>query len=193
RIILPIIVVAILTIALIGAFLAAWAAGWTLLSLIALLPAAGVGFGVASFAFVASLKWILMGRYREAVAPLWSPFVWLTELVTTFYEYLAAPFLTGLRGTPYLPIFLRVLGAKIGRRTFIDTVDFTEFDLVSIGDDAALNDDCGPQTHLFEDRVMKLGRVEIGALSTIGSGSIILYDASVGVEAMVGDLSIVMK
>ena len=193
RILLPIIVAAILTIALISAFLAAWAAGWTFLSLIALLPAAGAGFGVASFAFVAAVKWTLVGRYREAMAPLWSPFVWVTELVTTLYEYLAAPFLSGLRGTPYLAIFLRILGAKIGRRTFIDTVDFTEFDLVSIGHDAALNDDCGPQTHLFEDRVMKLGRVEIGARSTVGSGSIILYDASVGAEAMVGDLSIVMK
>ena len=40
---------------------------------------------------------------------------------------------------------------------------------------------------------MKLGRVEIGARSTIGSGSIVLYDTSVGAEAMVGDLSIVMK
>jgi non-ribosomal peptide synthetase-like protein len=193
RILLPIVVVAILTIALIDAFLAAWEAGWTFLSLIALLPAAGFGFGVASFAFVAALKWILAGRYRPVVAPLWSPFVWLTELVTTLYEYLAAPFLMGLRGTPYLAIFLRLLGAKIGRRTFIDTVDFTEFDLVSIGDDAALNHNCGPQTHLFEDRVMKLGRVEIGARSTIGSGSIVLYDTSVGAEAMVGDLSIVMK
>ena len=166
RILLPIVIVAILTIALIGAFLAAREAGWTLLSLIALAPAAGVGFGVASFASVAALKWMLVGRYRPVMAPLWSPFVWLTELVTTLYEYLAAPFLMGLRGTPYLAIFLRILGARIGRRAFIDTVDFTEFDLVSIGDDAALNDDCGPQTHLFEDRVMKLGRVEIGARST---------------------------
>jgi carbonic anhydrase/acetyltransferase-like protein (isoleucine patch superfamily) len=40
---------------------------------------------------------------------------------------------------------------------------------------------------------MKLGPVAIGARSTIGSGSIVLYGASVGADAKVGDLSIIMK
>jgi carbonic anhydrase/acetyltransferase-like protein (isoleucine patch superfamily) len=40
---------------------------------------------------------------------------------------------------------------------------------------------------------MKVGPVEIGARSAIGAGSIVLYGASVGAEAKVGDLSIIMK
>ena len=54
-------------------------------------------------------------------------------------------------------MFLRLLGRKIGERVYADTTDITEFDLARVGDDAALNRNCGLQTHLFEDRVMKLG------------------------------------
>jgi non-ribosomal peptide synthetase-like protein len=192
RIVLPVALVAILTIALVDLYSAARGAHRSLSSVIALSPVAGLALGLAAFASVAIVKWTLMGRYQPTIAPLWSRFVWLTEFVTTFYEYLAVPFLTPLRGTPFLAVFVRILGASVGRRAFIDTTDFTEFDLVSIGDDAALNE-CGIQTHLFEDRIMKVGPVAIGARTTIGSGSIVLYDASVSDEARVGDLSIIMK
>ena len=51
------------------------------------------------------------------------------------------------------------MGAKVGKRCYIDTTDLTEHDLVTIGDDVALNDYAGLQTHLFEDRVMKVGAI----------------------------------
>jgi len=194
RIVVPMTTAAILSIALTAFFLHAFRAGWSFFAMVALSPVAGLAAGLAAFALVATVKWSVIGRYRARVAPLWSRYVWLTELTTIFYEYLAAPLhLQRLRGTPFIASFLRLLGVKIGRRTFIDTVDLTEFDLVSIGDDAALNDNCGAQTHLFEDRVMKLGPVRIGARSTIGAASIVLYDAAVGDDAMLGELSILMK
>ena len=46
---------------------------------------------------------------------------------------------------------------------------------------------------LFEDRVMKIGRVEIGAGVTVGARSTILYDAAVGAEAFLGPLTLVAK
>ena len=136
------------------------------------LAAAGCLFGVASFLLVVALKWLLVGRYRPRAAPMWTLFVWLSEAVTNLYESLAVPnFLDFLRGTPMLPWALRLLGARIGRGVYLDTTDLTEFDCVTIGDEAELNGWCGPQTHLFEDRVMKIGTVEIGAGSTIGPRS----------------------
>ncbi len=135
----------------------------------------------ASFLFVVALKWILVGRYRPRAAPMWTPFVWISEAVTNLYESLAVPnFLDLLRGTPMLPWALRLLGARIGQGVYLNTTDLTEFDCVRIGDEAELNAWCGPQTHLFEDRVMKIGRVEIGARVTVGARSTILYDTHVG-------------
>ncbi len=73
------------------------------------------------------------------------------------------------------------------------TMDFTEFDLVSLGDDVALNEDCTIQTHLFEDRIMKLSTVEIGSRVSIGSYTVILYATVIEDDVKVGDLSLLMK
>ena len=153
-----------------------------------------VGFALAAGLTVVALKWLVVGRYVPVTKPLWSFFVWRTELVTATYENLAVNLLLEpLRGTPWLAAYFRLMGAKIGRRVYLDTTDMTEFDLVAIGDDAALNDAAGLQTHLFEDRVMKVSRVTVGARTTVGSLAIVLYDAVIGDEAELGDLSVLMK
>jgi len=125
---------------------------------------------------------------------MWTPFVWLSEAVTVAYESLAVPpFLDHLRGTPFLPWALRLLGAKIGRGVWLNSTDLTEFDCVQIGDYAELNAHCGPQTHLFEDRVMRVGVVAIGKGATLGVRAIVLYDATVGDFCRLGPLTLVAK
>ncbi len=140
------------------------------------------------------LKWIVIGKYKEEQLPMWTMKVWKSEGLTTLYEALAIPFLLDfLTGTGWLPICLRLFGVKIGKRTVMNTTDITEFDNVTIGDETILNDDSGPQTHLFEDRIMKIGKVTIGNKCSIGSGSIILYNTSIEDETRILALSLVMK
>jgi non-ribosomal peptide synthetase-like protein len=120
--------------------------------------------------------------------------VWLSEAITATYEALAVPYLLSyLQGTALLPFCLRFLGIKIGKRACLFTTDFTEFDVISLGDDVAMNVDCGPQTHLFEDRIMKIGTISIGNESSIGAQTIILYDTIIGNNVKLEALSLVMK
>ena len=154
----------------------------------------GVVYSAGSFALVCALKWILIGRYSPRQAPMWTPFVWLSEAITVAHESLAVPaLLDHLRGTPFLPWAMRLMGAKIGKGVWLNTTDFTEFDCVEIGDYAELNAHCGPQTHLFEDRVMRVGAVQIGKCATLGVRTIVLYDASVGEYCQLGPLTLVAK
>ena len=165
--------------------------GFTVANALAL---AGCLFGVVSFLLVVALKWLLIGRYQPRAAPMWTAFVWISEAVTNLYESLAVPnFLDHLCGTPALPWALRLLGAHIGRGVFLDTTDLTEFDCVHIGDEAELNSWSGPQNHLFEDRVMKIGLVKIGARVTVGARATILYDTEVGDDVRLGPLTLVAK
>ncbi len=143
---------------------------------------------------VAIAKWLVIGRYRPRVEPLWSRFVRRSEFVTGLYEAAAVPaLLYMLVGTPMLPPFLRLFGAQVGRRTWIATTYLTEFDLVDIGDDAMVGRDVSLQTHLFEDRVMKMSTVRVGAAAAVGDRGIVLYDATVGPETALEPLSLVMK
>ena len=43
-----------------------------------------------------------------------------------------------------------------------------------------LNADCTIQTHLFEDRVMKMGTIDIGPRCKVGNGTLVLYDTKDG-------------
>jgi non-ribosomal peptide synthetase-like protein len=150
--------------------------------------------GIPAFLFVLLLKWVVIGKYKAKQKPMWTWMVWRSEAVTSTYEALAVPFLLDyLRGTPWLPLALRMMGVKIGKRAWLNTTDFTEHDMIAMGDDVELNLDCGPQTHLFEDRVMKIGPVKIGNRSSIGPRTIVLYDSEIGNDTNIEALSLVMK
>ncbi|MDQ6815463.1 MAG: amino acid adenylation domain-containing protein [Bacteroidota bacterium] len=165
------------------------------LKIIAFLPLYYLAFiGIPALLLTVVLKWVFAGKYKALQKPMWTRKVWLSEAITTTYEALAIPFLLDfLRGTPWLPLCLRLFGTKTGKRVYMNTTDITEFDMVNIGTDAALNEDSGPQTHLFEDRVMKVGGIKIGERTSIGARSIILYDTTIGNDVKIDALSLIMK
>ena len=160
----------------------------------AALTAAGVLFGLSTILFVAALKWLCIWRYEKHSVPMWTPFVWTSEAITSLYVGMAVPNLMNyLRGTPWLPLALNLLGCRIGRGVYLDTTDVTEFDCVRIGDYSELNGLACPQTHLFEDRVMKIDMVSIGQRVYVGPRTTVLYGAVVGDNVRLGPLSLVMK
>nr|MBP9714424.1 peptide synthetase [Sterolibacterium sp.] len=163
-------------------------------SVLGYLVIAGLLYGLMTFLFVALLKWLLIGRYGQNAQPMWTPFVWISEAITNLYEGIAVPnFMRYLRGTPWLPPALNLLGCHIGRGVYLDTTDFTEFDCVHIGDHSELNALSCPQTHLFEDRVMKIDHVHIGQRVSLAPRCAVLYSARVADDVRLGPLTLVMK
>ncbi|GLH73031.1 peptide synthetase [Geothrix limicola] len=158
------------------------------------LPALYFLGGLLACFFVVAVKWLVIGFYRPSEKPLWCSFVWRTELVSGLHENLADSWLLRLLvGTPFVPIYFRLLGSHIGRRVCMESTWLTEFDLVRIGDGAQLNADCTVQTHLFEDRVMKMDRIEIGPGCSLGTDSVVLYGSRMEAGSVLGDLSLLMK
>ncbi len=140
------------------------------------------------------VKWLMMGRYKPTMKPMWSFWAMRTEAVAVLYWGLAGKvLLEHLQGTPFLPWVLRLFGAKIGKGVCMHSTDITEFDCVTIGDFCAINTLSALQTHLYEDRVMKVGRVELGKGVTVGANATVLYDSHVGDFAQLNPLTIVMK
>ena len=163
-------------------------------AMLALLPVVYGACAVAIALGVAAAKWAVIGRYRPFERPLWSAFIWRLELVNALYEFLATPLLLGpLQGTPFLPWYFRLLGARVGRGVYARTTGLLEWDLVEIGDGATLNDDCILQTHLFEDRILKASRVRVAAAASIGAFSVVLYDSEMQRGARLAALSLLMK
>jgi len=153
-------------------------------------PAAGaVAAGVSTAA-----KWAIVGVIRAGEQPLWSSFVWRTEVSDTFTEMVAAPwFARAAAGTPALAVWLRTLGAKIGRGVWCDSYWLPEPDLVTLGDASTVNRGCVVQTHLFHDRIMSMDTVELEPGSTLGPHSVVLPASTLGAHATVGPASLVMR
>ncbi|WP_030158838.1 Pls/PosA family non-ribosomal peptide synthetase [Streptomyces sp. NRRL S-244] len=155
----------------------------------AVLLAAGVAAGAVSVV----AKWLLVGRHRAGEHPLWSGFVWRNELADTFVEVLAVPWLAGsVPGTPLLNLWLRGLGARIGRGVWCESYWLPESDLVELGDGVTVNRGCVLQTHLFHDRILRTDTVVLREGATLGPGGIVLPGSSVGAHSTLGPASLVM-
>jgi non-ribosomal peptide synthetase-like protein len=156
-------------------------------------PALAIATAVAALLCVVATKKILIGTFRPTIQPLWSMFVWLNEAVNGTYETVAAPVLTYLLGTPFCVPWLRMMGCKIGRNVYVETTLFSEFDLVHVGDFAALNAGAVIQNHLFEDRIMKASTLRVGDECSVGPMAVVLYDTEMQPGSTVGPLSLLMK
>jgi non-ribosomal peptide synthetase-like protein len=137
---------------------------------------------------------LLVGRFRVTEHPLWSSFVWRDELADTFVEVLAVPWLVSwIGGTPLMSLWLRGLGARIGRGVWCESYWLPESDLIHIGDGASVNRGCVVQTHLFHDRIMRMDDVTLAAGSTLGPHGIVLPGVRIGERTTVGPASLVMR
>ena len=98
-----------------------------------------------------------------------------------------------LQGTPFLAMFFRLLGTKIGKRVLMDEAELYEFDLVEIENDVILNNQSCLQTHLFEDRIYKTGRIKVGKRCNVGFNGFLLYSSIMEEDSKLGNLSFLMK
>ena len=191
--VLPVMVTAAIGLAVLGTLQALarifgiWSAA--LCGGLVLLAAGAVAAGVAVAA-----KWLLVGRIRAGEFPLWSSFVWRNELADTFVETVAAPwFARAASGTPVMNMWLRALGAKVGRGAWCETYWLPEADLVTLGRGSTVNRGCVVQTHLFHDRIMRMDAVVLEHGATLGPHGVALPSARLGAGVTVGPASLVVR
>ncbi|OBA34372.1 amino acid adenylation protein [Gordonia sp. 852002-51296_SCH5728562-b] len=150
--------------------------------------------GAIACCIAAAAKWAVVGRIEVSEHPLWSSFVWRNELSDAFVETVAAPwFANAATGTPILNLWLRLLGAQIGKGVWCETYWLPEADLVSLGAGATVERGCVVQTHLFHDRVMAIDRVVLADGATLGPHCVALPASGLGESATVGPASLVMR
>jgi non-ribosomal peptide synthetase-like protein len=189
----PVFVTAWIALGVLGALDALWLAAGPGVAVL-LSPFVLMAAGVLAAGITTSAKWLLVGRIRALEHPLWSSFIWRNEVSDTFVEMVARPwFAQHAAGTPALALWLRSLGARIGRGVWCESYWLPEADLVTLAAGSSVNRGCVVQTHLFHDRIMQLDTVLIGAGGTLGPNSVILPAARIDANATVGPGSLVMR
>jgi acetyltransferase-like isoleucine patch superfamily enzyme len=160
----------------------------------AVLPAFVIMHAVISGALTLFFKWLIIGRFKPGTYPLYGTYVWRTELVERLEENVAQQSLYPLiTGTVYMQLFFQAMGAKIGKRAYLDHPVFCEPDLVTVGDYVNIERTGTLQAHLFQDRVRTTGPIRIGHFCSIGSSAVVLIGGAMGDKACLSSLSMVMR
>ncbi|WP_454782738.1 Pls/PosA family non-ribosomal peptide synthetase [Legionella sp. WA2022007384] len=158
------------------------------------LPPVEMFITVCLVGVLVGLKWIMLGKLKPLTKPIWDPFIWKNDVIEYSYNYYTNPHWTNkVLGTPFALWVHRCLGTKAGKRVFTDSAEFSEFDLITIGDDVCINAETIIQTHLYEDRIFKVSNVTIGSGCNVGVGSIVLYNTLMEENSSLGSLSLLMK
>ena len=157
------------------------------------IPAISLASGASLCLFVFGLKWGLLGRVKEATHPLYSCWISRWEFQVLAWVIIARGLLSLLDGTLLLPVYLRLMGMKIGKRVVSCNVlsMIVDPDMLEIGDDATIKNRF--QAHTFEDRVLKIGHIRMENDCTLGTNAITLYGVNVGENTIVASGSVIMK
>ena len=157
------------------------------------IPAVSLMPLVALCVAVLALKWALIGRVKPGQHALWSCWCSRWDYVYVAWARWATPILRRLDGTFLLPVYLRAMGLKIGRRAVLGPqfAQVVDPDMIEVGDGATVA--AFFQAHTFEDRVLKVDRVRIGAGATLARGTVPLYGAVIDQRTHVGAGSVIMK
>jgi non-ribosomal peptide synthetase-like protein len=158
------------------------------------LAASYLVFGVAQLLVLPVARWVTLsvgtpvGRFRflSFGAWRWASFNALT-LVLRF------SFVNWIRVTPLLPLYHRLMGARIGRRVQINTAVVADQNLLEIGDDTVIGGDVTLVCHSAERGYLITAPVRIGRDVTVGLMAVILPGCTIGDGAVIAAGAVLSK
>lgn len=121
----------------------------------------------------------------------WPLLDWVRYMVAIHIVRLFAG--TLFRGTPIWSAYLRLNGARVGRRVYVNSLAVSDHNLLEFGDDVVIGGDVHLSGHTVEGGYVKTGPVRIRNQVTIGLGSVIGIGATIGPNVQIGALSLVPK
>jgi acetyltransferase-like isoleucine patch superfamily enzyme len=100
---------------------------------------------------------------------------------------------TWVRGTPLWTSHLRLSGARLGKRVYVNSLAVSDYNLLECGDDVVIGASVHLSGHTVEAGIVKTAPVRLGHNVTIGLGSVIEIGVEIGSDSQVGALSFVPK
>lgn len=160
----------------IGAFACYFLFGLTLLVVLPVARWVTLSFGTP----VGRFPFLSFGAYQ------WASY----NALTLLYRF---TFLNWIRVTPFLPLYHRLMGMKIGRRVQINTAVVADQNLISIGDDTVIGGDVTLVAHAAERGRLVTAPVRIGKNVTVGIMAVILPGCEIGDGAVIAAGAVLSK
>ncbi|MDX6584457.1 MAG: hypothetical protein QOI10_3641, partial [Solirubrobacterales bacterium] len=132
-------------------------------------------------------KWLLIGRWKQREIKLWSLGYLRFWIVRTL---MAVNPLLMFTGSPIYPLYLRMLGAKIGKGvTILSRAIPVTTDLVTIGSGTIIRRGASLTGYHATGSKLQIGRVSLGRDVFVGEASVLDINTSMGDGAQLGHSS----
>lgn len=139
-----------------------------------------------------ALKWHTPANAQMRIADVdWPLLHWARSMVAIHIVRIFAGML--FRGSPIWTAYLRLAGARLGRRVYVNSLAVTDYNLLEFGDDVVIGDGVHLSGHTVEGGLVKTAALRIGNNVTLGLGSVIEIGVEVGDDCQIGALSFVPK
>jgi acetyltransferase-like isoleucine patch superfamily enzyme len=139
-----------------------------------------------------SLGWRTPPRREMRIEALeWPLLDWARYMVSVHVVRLFAG--TAFRSTPVWTLYMRLNGARLGKRVYVNSLAVNDHNLLEFGDGVVIGDGVHLSGHTVERGVVMTAPVTLGPGVTIGVGSVISIGVEAGAGAQVGALSFVPK
>lgn len=177
-----------------------WALGLHLagdLRLLALGVALGAGyfaFGLALMVLLPLARWVTfaLGTPVGTFDYLsWEGWRWASYNALTLFMRFS--FVNWIRLTPFLPVYHKLMGMRIGARVQINTAVVADQNLISIGDDTVIGGDVTLVAHVAERGRLTTAPVVIGRRVTVGLMAVIFPGCVIGDGAVIAAGSVLSK
>ncbi len=100
---------------------------------------------------------------------------------------------TLFRGSPVWTAYLRLNGARLGRRVYVNSLAVSDHSQLVFGDDVVIGSDVHISGHTVEGGLVKTAPVRLGHRVTIGLGTVVNIGVEAGAGCQIGALSFVPK
>jgi len=98
-----------------------------------------------------------------------------------------------IRGTPFLVLFHRMMGMRMGQRVQLNTSVIADSNLIEIGDDTVIGGDATVIAHSVERGVLITEPVRIGKRVTVGLMAVIMPGCEIGDDAVIAANAVLKK
>ncbi len=167
---------------------------WRTLALCVAATAGWFVFGLTLLVILPVARWVLfatgspVGRFPYLS---WNAYRWASYNSLTLI--LRFSFMNWIRVTPFLPLYHRLMGMKVGRRVQFNTAVVADQNLIEVGDDSVVGGDVTLVCHAAEAGYLVVAPVRIGRRVTLGLLAVVMPGCEIGDDAVVAAGAVLAK
>jgi len=150
-------------------------------------------YGICLIFIVGIVRFVFRLSLKEGEYPIYSLGALKWAVTNSLVLVVSNTFMDFILLTPFMNIFYRLMGAKLGKNVQINSKSCADLSLLEIDDEAVIGGHATVIGHSFERGRIILKKVKIGKRALIGLNSVVLPGVVIGERAIIAAGAVLAK